>query len=144
MTATPPPSPETATDAATLMAALRRLKTWSGLSFRQLDRRAADAGDTLPYSTASTMLAKDRVPREELLAAFVRACGLDGDDLRPWLAARARIAVGDPAPVAHRRSPRRLLLAAAALAVALAAGAGLTTALHGDEQNVDVQISTTY
>ncbi|GAA4508310.1 hypothetical protein GCM10023191_067920 [Actinoallomurus oryzae] len=76
------------------MAELRRLKAWSGLSFRRLDRRAATAGDVLPYSTAATMLGKDRLPREELLIAFVRACGLDGDDLRRWVTAREKIAVG--------------------------------------------------
>src|SRR5690606_22321811 len=91
MTITPPPSPEAATDEAAFMAGLRRLKDWSGLSFRQLERRASAAGDVLPYSTASTMLGRDRLPREELLVAFVRACGLGGVDVLRWGSVRAEV-----------------------------------------------------
>ncbi|MFI6743875.1 helix-turn-helix domain-containing protein [Nonomuraea sp. NPDC050451] len=159
MTTTPPPA--RATDAATFMAELRRLKTWSGLSFRQLDRRAAAVGDTLPYSTASTMLGKDRLPREEVLVAFVKACGLEGDDLHAWRACYARIAQGgatesstpaqDPSPAAlpaalppslrlFRRFRRgSTLIAAAALAIAFIGGAGLAAGL-GDTSETEVLI----
>jgi hypothetical protein len=146
----PPPSPAGAADAAAFMAELRRLKTWSGLSFRQLDRRAAAAGDTLPYSTASTMLGKDRLPRPELLVAFVKACGVEGDELRVWQTCHAEItahqaglsrppasdapAVAFPAalPPAARRSIRPgTVIAAAALVIASLAGAGLAGVLSG-------------
>nr|WP_206442457.1 hypothetical protein [Streptomyces boncukensis] len=70
-----------------------RLKVWSGLSYRQLERRATDAGHWLPYSTASTALGRDRLPREELVVAFVRACGLGDEEAARWAAARRRIAV---------------------------------------------------
>lgn len=122
---TTPPSPTSAIDEATFVAELRRLKTWSGMSFRQLERRAAAAGDTLPASTAATMLGKNRLPREELLVTFVRACGLDGDDLRPWLTTRATIADGTRA-TPRRFQWRRTVVAAAALAVAFAGGAAFT------------------
>ncbi|GAA4204348.1 hypothetical protein GCM10022252_63350 [Streptosporangium oxazolinicum] len=160
MTSTPPPSPAGATDTATFMAELRRLKTRSGLSFRQLDRRAAAGGDTLPYSTASTMLGKDRLPREELLIAFVKACGLDGDDLQAWRASYAQIAHGpaaasstpaqepsvtksgaQPPPRFFRLFRRRVIIAVAALSLALMGGAGLALGLDGiSETEVEVLI----
>lgn len=155
--ATPPPSPTAATDEATFIAELRRLKTWSGHSFRQLERRAAAAGDTLPASTAATMLGKNRLPREELLVTFTRACGLNEDDMRPWLTTRATIADGTKtnatqtsAPVAApATSPRRdttsrwrpAIVAAAVLAIAFAGWVALITGLESnttDEQNTVV------
>ncbi|WP_210577328.1 hypothetical protein [Streptomyces sp. GESEQ-4] len=92
MTTAPPTPPDT--DAAAFVAALRRLKAWSGLSYRRLERRAADAGHTLPYSTAATMLGRERLPRAELVAAFVAACGLRGAEAEAWVDARSRIACG--------------------------------------------------
>ncbi|MEV1083535.1 hypothetical protein AB0I98_35860 [Streptomyces sp. NPDC050211] len=92
MTTAPPTPPDT--DAAAFVAALRRLKAWSGLSYRRLERRAADAGHTLPYSTAATMLGRERLPRAELVAAFVAACGVRGAEAEAWLDARSRIACG--------------------------------------------------
>jgi hypothetical protein len=149
-----PPSPAAATDEAAFVAELRRLKAWSGCSFRQLERQAAAAGDVLPASTAATMLGKNRLPREELLVAFVRACGLREDDMRPWLTTRARIADGTAAtttetttatttaavaPAIRRFRWRPVLAAAAALAIAFAGGATLTSGLAGssiDEQEI--------
>ncbi|TDD13565.1 helix-turn-helix domain-containing protein [Nonomuraea diastatica] len=147
MTITPPPPlpppPGPATGETAFMHELRRLKAWSGLSFRQLQRRASAAGDALPSSTASTMLGKNRLPRHEVLVAFVRACGLGEEQVRAWADARAGIAGGTvapaPAPVPEavpgrrRRAWRRRVLAeAAALAVAFAGGAALTALLGGD------------
>ncbi|WP_219519014.1 helix-turn-helix domain-containing protein [Nonomuraea ceibae] len=97
MSVTAPPSPADVTDEAAFVAGLRALKTWSGLSFRQLERRAAAAGDTLPASTASGMLGRVRLPREEVLVAFVRACGLGEEDVRAWARVRAQLTTA-PAP----------------------------------------------
>jgi hypothetical protein len=133
-----PPSPSAVTDEAAFVAELRRLKAWSGRSFRELERRATAAGDVLPASTTATMLGKHRLPRKELLVAFVRACGLDEDDMRPWLAARARIADGtaaaapESAPAIRRFRRRPIVAAVAAMAIGLAGGAGLTAGLAGD------------
>jgi hypothetical protein len=135
---TQPPSPVAAIDEATFIAELRRLKARSGLSFRQLERRASAAGDTLPYSTAATMLSKNRLPREELLVAFVRACGLDGDEVTRWVTTRATIADGtaahqatstprDSAPASSRWRP---VIVAAALVLAFTGGVALTAALE--------------
>ncbi|WEH15109.1 hypothetical protein [Streptomyces sp. VNUA24] len=92
MTTAPPTPPDT--DPAAFVAGLRRLKAWSGLSYRRLERRAAEAGHVLPHSTAATMLGRERLPREEPVAAFVAACGLRGAEAEAWTDARRRIACG--------------------------------------------------
>ena len=141
MTTTAPPSPAAATDATAFVAELRRLKAWSGLSFRQLERNATDNGDILPSSTAATMLNKNRLPRAEVVAAFVRACGVD--DVRPWLLVRTRIADGTaPHPISPRGRLsrwRRAVVAAAVLAVTFTAGTALDgVVVHEDEIDVEV------
>ena len=134
---TPPPSPVGVTDEAAFVAELRRLRAWSGLSFRQLERRASATGDTLPYSTAATMLGRNRLPREELLVAFLRACGLDEGERQHWVTARAAIVDGTalapvvgPIPSFRRHTPSRwrpALVAAATAAIAFTCGAALAS-----------------
>lgn len=141
---TPPPSPTATTDETAFMAELRRLKTWSGHSFRQLERRASAAGDTLPYSTVATMLSRNRLPREDLLVTFVRACGLDEDAVKHWATVRARIAYGisDTSTDGHTTSPRRWwrqTLVGAAVVLAFAGGAALTAGTVNDSA-VDEEI----
>ncbi|MGV9315421.1 helix-turn-helix domain-containing protein [Streptomyces sp. NPDC003691] len=84
-------SPREARNTAELAALLRSLKERSGLTYRALEEAAARAGDVLPRSTLAAVLNGRGLPRPELLAAFVRACG-DGDRTAEWLDARARIA----------------------------------------------------
>jgi hypothetical protein len=141
---TSPPAPVEATDEARFVAQLRRLKTWSGRSFRELERRASAAGDTLPYSTTATMLGKNRLPRAELVETFVRACGLDGDDVRQWLAVRARIADGTATVPAVPQRGRRLAIAAAAgLAIAFAGGAVVAAGIGSESVDVEeIEINT--
>ncbi len=131
MTTAPPTPPDT--DAVAFVAALRRLKAWSGFSYRQLERRATQAGHTLPYSTAATMLGRDRLPREELVAAFVAACGVRADEAQAWLDARVTIACGRPAQTMRTTRARRLRQSRWALAGAVA----LTTALLGGASGAD-------
>lgn len=85
------------------------------------------------------MLGRVTLPREELLVAFVIACGVSAADSATWQAARLRILTGDaPArPPAAPRSARLAALGAAlALVVALVAGAVLTGLLTGDSTDV--------
>ncbi|MFI6009454.1 RICIN domain-containing protein [Streptomyces sp. NPDC051243] len=83
--------PEDASDAAEFVALMRRAKERSGLTYRELEQRAAARGDVLAKSTLANVLARDGLPRAELVAAFVRAC--EGDDRVPqWLEARERVA----------------------------------------------------
>ncbi|MFE0453057.1 RICIN domain-containing protein [Streptomyces sp. NPDC058914] len=87
------PDPTAAHTPAEFVATMRQLRTWADLSYRQLERKAADAGDVLPRATISGVLARADLPREELLAAFVRACGGDAATVDAWLDARRRLAI---------------------------------------------------
>ncbi|MFI0790871.1 helix-turn-helix domain-containing protein [Streptomyces lydicus] len=66
------PAPHGALEAAGFVAQLRLLKERSGLTYRQLERRAEARGDVLPRSTLADVLGGRSQPRPELLAAFVR------------------------------------------------------------------------
>ncbi|MFH8804807.1 helix-turn-helix domain-containing protein [Streptomyces sp. NPDC017936] len=90
------PSPDAARDAAGFVASLRQLKERAGLTYRELEERAARNGDVLARSTLADVLRRATLPRPDVLAAFVRACG-DGQRLAAWLDARERIAADAPA-----------------------------------------------
>ncbi|MEU7136746.1 XRE family transcriptional regulator [Streptomyces sp. NPDC046261] len=123
--------PQQIGDAAEFAAALRRLKQRSGLTYRQLEERAAEHGDVLPRSTLADALGGKTALRPEPLAAFVRACG-DGERVAEWLAARERItrlrapAAGEGKPSWRTRltgRPRRAGLLVAVALPSLAAAA---------------------
>ncbi|MBF6328169.1 helix-turn-helix domain-containing protein [Nocardia transvalensis] len=88
------PQPDRADSPAEYIAALRALRTWSGLTYRQLAGKAEASGNTLPPSTIATTLGRVTLPREPFVTVFTRACGLDDDQVALWLAARRRIALG--------------------------------------------------
>lgn len=85
--------PRDAADPAEFVDLLRQLKDRSRLTFRQLEQRAVAAGDVLARSTAADVLRRSTLPRPEVLAAFVRACGAP-DEVDEWLRARHRLAAG--------------------------------------------------
>ncbi|WP_405364587.1 helix-turn-helix domain-containing protein [Kitasatospora sp. NBC_00039] len=94
------PRPEEADCPEQFVAVMRRLRQWADLSYRELEKRANAAGHVLPRATLSGALARRDLPREELLTAFVHACGLSGQDAAAWLEARRRLAVAtEPLPV---------------------------------------------
>ncbi|WP_327714852.1 hypothetical protein OG381_04870 [Streptomyces sp. NBC_00490] len=145
---TPPPVPDPTAGEAAFMAELRRLKAWSGLSYRELERAAHAAGEVLPYSTAATMLRRERLPREAVLVALLIACGLGAEETRQWVAARRELAMGArpvPAPAPQppvRRGRPRLLLAVVGAATAVAFLAGVSATAIGtlsvqEEQTVE-------
>jgi hypothetical protein len=88
----PHPDPASLTSPTEFVAALRQLKSVTGHSYRQLERRAAAHADVLPRTTLMTALGRESLPREDLVAAFVRACGCDRDQVSRWVAARRRLA----------------------------------------------------
>ncbi|MER7379711.1 helix-turn-helix domain-containing protein [Streptomyces lanatus] len=96
-------SPHEIRDAAGFIASMQRLKERSGLTYRELEERAARNGDVLARSTLADVLRRTGLPRPEVLAAFVRACG-DGDRVDAWLDARDRLAAvhTTAAPVSPR------------------------------------------
>jgi tetratricopeptide (TPR) repeat protein len=143
--------PSTAGSAPQMVALLRELRAGSGLSIREVSRRARDHGDWLPTSTLAAVLNRDSLPRSEVVAALVRACGGDEAAVDSWLAQRSRIAAADvadtgqvprqlpPAPHAFTGRERELRLigehtrnaAPRAVVVAGSAGIGKTAlALH--------------
>ncbi|MFF4411348.1 ATP-binding protein [Streptosporangium sp. NPDC001559] len=87
------PDPRRARTVEEFMASMRALRAWSGLSYRQLARRARTAGQVLPPSTLAALLQRDVLPREEALVAFVSACGLESGRVARWTAARRRLSV---------------------------------------------------
>ncbi|WP_219519568.1 helix-turn-helix domain-containing protein [Nonomuraea ceibae] len=95
-----PPELHTVQNVAEFMASMRRLKACSGLTYRQLEEQAEAAGEVLPRSTLASALERGRVPRPALVAAFVRACGVDHDTVAAWVALSLRLAdATDPADV---------------------------------------------
>ncbi|GAB2881208.1 helix-turn-helix domain-containing protein [Streptomyces mayteni] len=122
------PSPAGAQDVDEFVAAMRALKEYSGLSLRQLGERAESRGDVLPRSTLADVLNRSTLPRPDVLAAFVRACGGAESDVREWLAARERVAAPTPPPPEADDAPgrRRMLVPGAiglGVAVLVTAGA---------------------
>ncbi|HEX5741282.1 MAG TPA: hypothetical protein VFY17_06975 [Pilimelia sp.] len=100
------------TTAAQLLEAARDRKRTSGLTFRQLTRRARTNGDVLPHSTLAATLSRQTLPRAEVLSAFIRACGGDESEVAAWLAVRDRIAAGPRIPVQSTGRPDALPLPA--------------------------------
>ncbi|MGP4087960.1 helix-turn-helix domain-containing protein [Streptomyces sp. KR55] len=84
-----------AQDAVGFIKSMRQLKERSGLTYRELEERAARNGDVLARSTLSDVLRRTNLPRPEMLAAFVRACG-EGQRVDLWLDARDQIAARTP------------------------------------------------
>lgn len=78
--------------AVEFVAAMRELKELSGLTLRQLEERAQEQGEVLARSTLGHVLGRDRLPREEVVSAFVRACGGDHGEVQLWLQVRRRLA----------------------------------------------------
>ncbi|CAL9624291.1 hypothetical protein SUDANB95_05889 [Actinosynnema sp. ALI-1.44] len=92
--------PPEAKDAAEFVAAMRALRVRSGYSFRVLERRAANLGEVLPTSTLNSALSRSTLPREQIVVAFVRACGGDEETAAAWARVRADLATADLEPPA--------------------------------------------
>lgn len=153
------PDPAAARTPAEFVEAMRRLKRWTGFGFRQLEKRATAGGHVLPRSTLTVALARDTVPREDLVAAFAHACGCDEGQTAGWVAARRRVAAAgtpeaparpapetparpaleQPPPRPGRRRARRLVPALLALALAVTAIAYLlsSSGRHDARQGPD-------
>ncbi|WP_433180216.1 LamG-like jellyroll fold domain-containing protein [Actinoallomurus sp. CA-150999] len=108
------PVPHDAHTATDFVAQLRRLKAWSGLTYRELEKEAAKHGYVLPHSTIASALKRESLPREELVKGFVRACGCLDETVAAWVAVRRALAVGahsdsrptaEPSPLADDTGP---------------------------------------
>jgi hypothetical protein len=123
---------------AEFVAGLRCLKVWSGYSYRELEKRAAVVGDVLPHSTIASSLSRDRLPREEIVEAFTRACGCRPQTVEAWLARRRDLLLGtEPSPAPEPRPGRvpritkRHVVSAGGVLAAAAVGAALTLTAIG-------------
>lgn len=86
------PDPDAVATPAEFVAALRGLQRGSGLSYREVEKRAGQAGNPLPRSTLTAALARSTLPRENIVAALVEACGGDEEQVQRWVATRRRLA----------------------------------------------------
>src|ERR1043165_3293886 len=93
--------PRRARTSAELVELLKSLKTAAGLSYREIEQRARTAGDWLPASTLATVFGRTTVPRVEVVAALVQACGGDPDTVSRWVDASRRLSGESAAPVPH-------------------------------------------
>ncbi|WP_327358367.1 RICIN domain-containing protein [Streptomyces sp. NBC_01304] len=98
-------SPDTAQTAADLVVLMQRLKERSGLTYRELEKRAGRSGSVLARSTLADTLRRTNLPRPDVLASFVRACG-DETQVGSWLGARDRIAAALAADTGTRTDSR--------------------------------------
>ena len=101
-----PPEPDPSMNAGEFVAALRALRLWSGLSYRELAAKAQASGGSLPPSTIASMLGRNTLPRAPLIATFVLASGLGQDTADRWAAVRNSIAMKSEHPVPS--SPEQL------------------------------------
>ncbi|MFJ1831950.1 helix-turn-helix domain-containing protein [Streptomyces sp. NPDC088178] len=92
-----PPQPARTGTPTEFTEALRTLRIWSELTYRQLEGKATAHGEALPASTIASTLSRATLPRERFVKAFTRACGLSDAEVREWLEARRRIAAHEHA-----------------------------------------------
>ncbi|WP_156045191.1 hypothetical protein [Herbidospora cretacea] len=85
---------------------MKLLKDSTNLTFRQIEARARRAGHHLPFTTASSALNRNRLPREDLSIAFLVALGCESSAQDEWLAALHRLSNEGSAggPVAARQN----------------------------------------
>jgi hypothetical protein len=93
------PSPDHVRTPAEFVAAMRTLRQRAKLTYRELESKAHAAGDRLPRGTIASALSRGRIPHEQTIASFVRACGGDRKAVERWLAARRRVARADQAVI---------------------------------------------
>lgn len=131
--------PGAAGDAAALVELMQQLKEQSGLTLRQLEQRAAERGELLARSTLADVLRRGTLPKEELLAAFVRANGGTAEEVEQWVVVRRRIeegavgAVAGSAAADHRPHRKRALMIGAAVLVALLIAVGVPLLVGGGD-----------
>ncbi|MFJ6198182.1 peptidoglycan-binding protein [Micromonospora sp. NPDC092111] len=80
-----------ATTAGEYVVLLRQVRRCSGLTYRELSRRASAVGHWLPPSTLATMLGRTTLPRERTVVALLTACGTPAADIERWIGMRRDI-----------------------------------------------------
>ena len=84
------PDPEAISDGAQFIEWMKLLRARAGNpSLAELNRRSGGFG--LPPSTVSEMLHKQKLPPLDRVQKYVRACGLNDDQVHAWEVAWKRI-----------------------------------------------------
>ncbi|MEU7610023.1 helix-turn-helix transcriptional regulator [Micromonospora sp. NPDC049204] len=81
------PVPQVAT-ASEYVALLRDVRRRSGLTYREIARRASAAGHWLPPSTLASMLGRTTLPRERIVLSLLVACGMTAAEVDRWVEMR--------------------------------------------------------
>lgn len=68
-------------------------------SLRTLESRTRHTTTPLSKTVVAEMLKGMRFPRKAVMVAFLRACGIQDDDMDPWLRTWERIAASEEAPI---------------------------------------------
>jgi hypothetical protein len=100
-------NPANARSVEELAACLRRLRARAGnLSYRDLERWGKSRGKSLPRTTVLEALRGTRLPRKDLMLAFVEACGINPQADSRWLTAWTRLA--DPVLPDEQQLPAQI------------------------------------
>lgn len=76
------PDPRNATGPGEFVEALKLVRIWAGQpSLREISARA---GHRLPHTTLFSMLARQTLPRWDPTVTFLRACGIEEEDIAAW------------------------------------------------------------
>ncbi|MEV0808077.1 helix-turn-helix transcriptional regulator [Micromonospora sp. NPDC050200] len=105
-----PACPSRASTPGEYVASLRQLRQRSGLTYREISRRATAAGHWLPASTLATTLGRVTLPQERVVLALLAACETPDAQTRRWLAVRNEIEMrlAEAVRPDHRRPPEAL------------------------------------
>ncbi|GIF17189.1 helix-turn-helix domain-containing protein [Actinoplanes teichomyceticus] len=95
----PAPAPTALGTAAEFNDGLKRLREWSGLTYRMIAARSTPGARVAP-STLCGAFARGTLPRRNLTASFLQAIGLPDADQQAWLDAWQAIKDGQPVRVA--------------------------------------------
>jgi transcriptional regulator with XRE-family HTH domain len=96
----PPPAPASVTTPGEFNDGLKRLREWSGMTYRQIEELSTAGGVRVAPSTLCGAFTRGTLPRRPLAAGFLKVIGLPHGDQQAWLAAWQAIKDGQPAPAA--------------------------------------------
>lgn len=92
-----PPDPTTARTVLEYNDALKRLREWSGKTFRQIEEITKDYERRVAPSTLCGAFTRGSLPARDLVDSFLRALDLDDDARTVWLTVWQAVKDGHPA-----------------------------------------------
>jgi len=92
----PAPAPATVATPGEFNDGLKRLREWSGMTYRQIEELSADTDERVAPSTLCGAFTRGTLPRRPLVAGFLKVIGLPETDQHDWLAAWQAIKDNQP------------------------------------------------